>query len=228
MAKTDHQEPPAVWQSVGRGTPAGRALFNLFSDNVNGKQTGDKYSARNKAVHEAKTALGWRPSLPGAKASHGVPTKPAVCVPKFRKAVSAGSSVVAPCGKKSADIILKELAQRQLEVEQQRMPPPQGPLLDDVEKQRLAEWMRYKGKPPERKPSQALPYKPKPGSKADLQNLFDQIVSEVSERQQYLQDMAAYTSTRDHQAVSNQMKREIHDRVQEMNRLDELLRGARP
>ena len=101
-----------------------------------------------------------------------------------------------------------------------------GPLLDDVEKQRLAEWMRYKGKPPERKSSRGVPCKPKPGSKADLQNLFDQIVSEVSERQQYLQDMAAYTSIRDHQAVSNRMKREIHDRVQEMNRLDKLLRCA--
>lgn len=87
--------------------------------------------------------------------------------------------------------------------------------------------MRYKGKPPEKqKPFQAALRKPKPGSKADLQSLFDQIVQEVSERQQYLQDMAAYTSTRDHQAVSNQMKREIHDRVQEMNRLDEMLRGA--
>ena len=48
-----------------RGTPAGRALFNLFSDDVNGRQTGDKFSARNKAVLEAKIAMGWRPSLPG-------------------------------------------------------------------------------------------------------------------------------------------------------------------
>lgn len=101
-----------------------------------------------------------------------------------------------------------------------------GPLLDDVEKQRLAEWMRYKGKPPELKSSQAPPRKPKLGSKADLQNLFDQIVVEVNERQQYLQDMAAYTSTKDHQAASNQIKREIQDRVQEMKRLDELLKGA--
>lgn len=58
-------EAPAVWQSVGRGTPAGRALFNLFSDDVNGRHTGDKYSARNKAVLEAKIAMGWRPSVPG-------------------------------------------------------------------------------------------------------------------------------------------------------------------
>lgn len=101
-----------------------------------------------------------------------------------------------------------------------------GPVLDDVEKQRLAEWMRYKGKPPELKASQAPPRQPKPGSKADLQNLFDQVVVEVNERQQYLQDIAAYTSTKDHQAVSSQIKREIQDRVQEMKRLDELLKGA--
>ncbi len=82
-------EAPAVWQSVGRydrfcrggawkpacppadvdtvcrGTPAGRALFNLFSDDVNGRKSGEKFSARNKAVLEAKIAMGWRPSLPG-------------------------------------------------------------------------------------------------------------------------------------------------------------------
>lgn len=65
MTKLTDTEPPHVWKSVGRGTPAGRALFNLFSDDVNGKQTGDKFSARNKAVLEAKIAMGWRPSVPG-------------------------------------------------------------------------------------------------------------------------------------------------------------------
>lgn len=69
MPNINDNEPPAVWQSVGRGTPAGRALFNLFSDNVNGKQTGDKFSARNKAVLEAKIAMGWRPSIPGMNLS---------------------------------------------------------------------------------------------------------------------------------------------------------------
>lgn len=101
-----------------------------------------------------------------------------------------------------------------------------GPLLDDVEKQRLAEWMRYKGKPPEAKALQAPPHKPRPGSKADLQHLFDQLVVEVNERQQYLQDMAAYTSTKNQQAVWFETRREIQDRVQELKRLDELLKGA--
>lgn len=62
----------------------------------------------------------------GAKAFSAVAAKPSVCVPEFRKAVADKSSCATPSGKKSADIILKELAQRQLEVEQQRMPPPQG------------------------------------------------------------------------------------------------------
>lgn len=57
--------PPAHTDMLCRGTPAGRALFNLFSDDVNGKKSGDKFSARNKAVLEAKIAMGWRPSLPG-------------------------------------------------------------------------------------------------------------------------------------------------------------------
>jgi len=37
----------------------------LFSDDVNGRKSGDSFSARNKAVLEAKIAMGWRPSLPG-------------------------------------------------------------------------------------------------------------------------------------------------------------------
>ena len=85
--------------------------------------------------------------------------------------------------------------------------------------------MQYKGKPPEKKAPQALHRKPKPGSKADLQGLFDHIVVEIRERQQHLQDMAAYTTAKDHQAVSNQIKREIQNRVQEMQRLDEMLKG---
>lgn len=85
--------------------------------------------------------------------------------------------------------------------------------------------MRYKGKPPEQKASKAPPCKPRPGSKADLQTLFDQVVVEINERQQYLLDMAAYTTAKDQQAVTSQIKREIHERVQEMQRLDEMLKG---
>ena len=62
----------------------------------------------------------------GSKVLGGLAAKPSVCVPKFRKAVSDKCSVGTPSGKRNADIIFKELAQRQLEVEQQRMPPPQG------------------------------------------------------------------------------------------------------
>ena len=96
-------------------------------------------------------------------------------------------------------------------------------MLDDAEKQRLAEWMRYRGKPPEPKPRPAPQRKPKAGSKAELQGLFDQIVVEVNERQQYLEDIAGFTKAKDYQAVSNQVKREIQDRVQEMKRLDQLI-----
>ena len=62
-------ENSAVWESVGRGSPAGRALYNLFSEDINGRQTGDKFSARNKAVFEAKIAMGWKPSSPGELAT---------------------------------------------------------------------------------------------------------------------------------------------------------------
>ena len=100
-----------------------------------------------------------------------------------------------------------------------------GPLLDDVEKERLAEWMRYRGKPPEQKPRAPSQHKPKAGSKAELQGMFDQIVIEVNERQQYLEDLAGFASSKDYQAVSNQVKRDIQDRVQGMKRLDQLIKA---
>lgn len=98
-----------------------------------------------------------------------------------------------------------------------------GPLLDDAEKARLAEHMRFRGKPPEAQPDCRQPRKPRPGSKADLQQLFNEIVLEVNERQQYLEDMSALIKGQEYQAACAQMKREIQDRVQEMKRLDQLL-----
>ena len=103
--------------------------------------------------------------------------------------------------------------------------PFAGALLDDNEKQRLAEWMRYRGKPPQQR-SPVQKRKPQPGSKAELQSLFDQIVIEVNDRQQYLEDMAGSITTKEYVAVANQIKREIQDRVQEMKRLDQLLKGS--
>ena len=100
-----------------------------------------------------------------------------------------------------------------------------APLLDDAEKARLAELMRFRGKLPEPQPACVHQNKPRQGSKAELQHLFDQIVTEVEERQQYLQDMAALTKGQEYQAVCAQIKREIQTRIQEMTRLDQLLKA---
>lgn len=104
-----------------------------------------------------------------------------------------------------------------------------GPLLDDAEKNRLAEWMRYRGKPPERQPAvQQQIRSVQKGSNAELQSLFDQIVVEVNERQRFLDDIASLSSTngKDHQNQANQIKREIAERVQEMKKLDYMLHKA--
>lgn len=101
-----------------------------------------------------------------------------------------------------------------------------GPLLDDAEKDRLAEWMRYRGKPPERKATvQHLKPQVVKGSKAELQKLFDEIVVEINERQAFSEEMAALsqTSGKAYQTQSNQIKREIAERVKEMKRIDQML-----
>ena len=101
-----------------------------------------------------------------------------------------------------------------------------GPLLDDAEKDRLAEWMRYRGKPPERKAAiQQQQPRARQGSNFELQSLFDQIVIEVNERQAFLDEMAALSRTngKEYQTQTNQIKREIAERVKEMKRIDQML-----
>lgn len=101
-----------------------------------------------------------------------------------------------------------------------------GPLLDDAEKARLAEWMRYRGKPPEQKLAMPQPKsQAAKGSNSELQNLFDQIVVEVNDRKAFLEEMAAWsqTSGKEYQTQSNQIKREIAERVLEMKRIDQML-----
>lgn len=40
----------AVWDMLGRGTPAGRRLFALYNGDNAGRHVGNDYSARNKRI----------------------------------------------------------------------------------------------------------------------------------------------------------------------------------
>jgi hypothetical protein len=50
-----------VWDLLGRGSPAGRALFNVYNGDSAGKSVGRRFSDRNRRAHEQKLATGWTP-----------------------------------------------------------------------------------------------------------------------------------------------------------------------
>jgi hypothetical protein len=84
-----------------------------------------------------------------------------------------------------------------------------GPLLDDAEKDRLATMMRWRGKPPEVTPEELQASRRAgtggaaraPKSRRELlQELFDDVVREVEERQEYLWGMQACGKLQEAQA----------------------------
>lgn len=50
-----------VWKLLGRDTPGGKALFNIYGGNATGRNAGQQYHERNKTVHDKKMASGWAP-----------------------------------------------------------------------------------------------------------------------------------------------------------------------
>lgn len=88
------------------------------------------------------------------------------------------------------------------------LPPPTlpGPLLDEKEKARLAELMRFRGRVPDVTPedrAEAARHRgaaSKPRTRREeLQRMFDAVSDEVEERRTFLQEMEALGAlTRDH------------------------------
>jgi hypothetical protein len=50
-----------LWEILGRGSPAGKALFNLYSGDNSGKTAGERFHQRNRKTHERKVEGGWEP-----------------------------------------------------------------------------------------------------------------------------------------------------------------------
>lgn len=47
-SQQDRQSP--VWDVLGRGNPAGRALFNIYCGDIGGKAVGNQFSSQNLAT----------------------------------------------------------------------------------------------------------------------------------------------------------------------------------
>ncbi|KAG2482844.1 hypothetical protein HYH03_018281 [Edaphochlamys debaryana] len=122
--------------------------------------------------------------------------------------------------------------QADIDAEYERMrsvpqPAPNRPVLDDREKDRLAELMRFRGKVPTVTP-EALASQLKAGSKKSereqLEELFDSIAGEIEERRQFLRDLEK--AGRLKLETVHMIRAEIQQRVTELQRVDALLKQA--
>ncbi|GFR41819.1 hypothetical protein Agub_g2591 [Astrephomene gubernaculifera] len=217
-----------AWKQFGRDNPAGKALFKLYNKDVT-KQIGNAYHSKNKQAHDKKLATGWTPP-PVAEPPKPKLERPQVEVPKFPlKRIEYDN-----LGAARVDLIPRrrplEVIRREIDAEYERMraapqPPPNRPLLDEREKARLAELMRFRGKLPAITPEQQAEMSkavPRKSQRQQLEELFSAIMGEIEERRQFLRDLEA--AGRLPLETVYMIRSEIQDRVTELQRVDVLLK----
>jgi len=205
-------------------------LFKLYNGDHHGKNVGQSFHQRNKQLHDKKLATGWTPAAPDPPKQEYI--RPQVSYPKFGKQRPASSS--APIHhiprRKPAEVILTELEEEKQRQKEARPPPPKGPLLDSAEKERLALAMRYRGKLPKASPEELEEAARHRGvrrnaprtEREEVQALFDAVMYEIEERRAFLADLEqAGALKRDH---VHQVRAEIQTRVDDLNKLDRMLR----
>ncbi|MEW5301169.1 MAG: hypothetical protein WDW38_004707 [Sanguina aurantia] len=238
--ETSEQPEQPAWKALGRDTAAGRALFKLYKGHEVGNVAGNKYHDRNAKVHGQKLAAGWSPAEVAQPRPPAV-VRPKVAVPKFggRSASDESESrgPYIPHRKPGAQIVA-EMQEQQSQYRQSRHPVPSGALLDDREKERCAVQMQYRGKAPKgalppasgvlsaaatssgpiRRQAREVSGTPVKSELGQLQDLFDSVVGEIDERQQFLDDMLGMGALKPSDAAN--VRIEIAVRAKELQTLD--------
>lgn len=198
-------------------------MFKLYNKDAT-KQVGNTFHARNKQLHDKKVATGWSPP-PVTEPPKPKFERPQVEVPKFPKRIDYDTARVHYIPRRRP----LEVIRAEIDAEYERMrcapqPPPSRPLLDEREKSRLAELMRFRGKMPEVTPEQqaaAAKHVPKKSQKQQLEEIFAAIVQEIDERRQFLRDLES--AGRLKLETVHTVRAEIQQRVTELQRVDQLL-----
>mmetsp|Transcript_25633 Transcript_25633/g.35422 ORF Transcript_25633/g.35422 Transcript_25633/m.35422 type:complete len:241 (+) Transcript_25633:265-987(+) len=220
----------AVWDVLGRGSPAGRALHTLYSKDVGAKTKGNQASDINRARinrPEARKASPVDPAMWGKSGKERSEVKVAVPlvygaaadVDRFENPGRPGLPYTC---KKQAGEIKVEQRQLDLEIRSNPHPVPKGPLIDEKEKIRYARKLEFNGRPPEEMPEGTFqPPKPKkkpPTKLEELEKLFEDVTKEIEERNQFLADMEALGQRGKYEA---KITSEIATRLHQLKVLDE-------
>ena len=173
------------WQHLGRSTPAGRALYNLFCTDQGAKRVGNSFSERNRALGQLQAAR----RAAGASAGVGSPASPQcaqaapqprarVCAPRFQRRARRAPSAAPPRGRRPAHSILAEARAAEAQALAAGPPAPR-PGLGDAEKERLALLMQFGGELPAGAGTQgvgvACARAPRRGLQSELLLLLEQV-----------------------------------------------------
>ena len=185
LASADCGAGAPCWQHLGRSTPAGRALFNLFCTDQGAKRVGNSFSERNRALgqlHAARRAA-------YASAGAGVHTspqctqpaanpRPRVRAPRFQRQARRAPSAAPPRGRRPAHSILAEARAAEAQALAAGPPAPR-PGLGDAEKERLALLMQFGSEQPAsagtRGTASACARAPRRGVQSELLLLLEQV-----------------------------------------------------
>mmetsp|Transcript_2763 Transcript_2763/g.9358 ORF Transcript_2763/g.9358 Transcript_2763/m.9358 type:complete len:232 (+) Transcript_2763:169-864(+) len=177
----EEDEGQMPWDALGRGTPAGRALFALYNGDSRGAQVGNSYSDRNRMRITKQLESNPPSEVSADPADKELPfkkSKAKVAYPRFKpKREEYPRMRYIPPGKKPEHAIRAEM--RQDEEEGAYNPPrPKGPVLGPEATARLQRMMEWKGKPPEddmllRRPTPVV--KRKQTELEELEEMFEKV-----------------------------------------------------
>ena len=248
-ADEDKDDEQLIWDALGRGSAAGRHLYNLYNGNTDGKRFGNMQSAYNGEVESRKTAeerrlpmevedaikrdeaflrsstlKRWQVNVPGRFTGSRKPTEDEELRIKFDAQRRAGQA------RKPEATIRREMRSDPDFNGTARAPKPSKPLLGEAEKHRLQRLREFNGRPPEvvrpqklseRSTKQAVPRKK--SQREQMEEMFQAVVGEIEEREGFLNEIRSLGRGDRHEHA---IRAEIAERVNQLRHLDELLNAA--
>ena len=212
---------------LGRGSPAGRALFNLYGGDQ-GRDAGARFTERNRRNHKRALAAGYVPPKVEPRQLPEPREAPKVNVPRFAKR----SPLASVTSREIAYLTMptKKKVDREAPFEPD-VPVPRRPAVDEREKQRFAKFMEFNGKPPEYKPRGEEGVARRRGGRGrrrteekteleTLEEMFTAVSGEVQERERFLEEMAT-AGNRQYEA---QIRAEVSARVAELRKIDTMIK----
>jgi hypothetical protein len=243
----DDDDEKALWDALGRGTAAGRAVFNLYSGDSGGKEYGAFANdfnrlqmrvsdpATRRAPPEVEEAVKKENAIASAaRTTHARVRRPTnfTGAPPLTDAEAVRASFEKSKARRPG-VRPKALSDLENAARREEAPVPPAPsrrLIGEQGKLRFQRLREFNGRLPEEQPENVadarrarkeLDAKPKT-TRETAETLFSQVALEIEERETFLEEMrAAGIGARYETAI----RAEVAERVQTLRRLDGTIRA---